>query len=364
MKKVLILGHYPPPAIGPAVATKIISESRLKEKFDLHIFKTNTSNINHLGKFMFSKVLINFKMYVKFFFLLKSTKFNLLLVPVSQTTIGYLKDSIFLLIGRMYGIKIITQLRGSNWVEWLKSSNGFLRFYVKKTMRLAMGGIVLGEKLKYLFEDYYSVDRIFSIPNGAKIYAKDKILDSSSKYLRILYLSNLQPSKGIINLIDSIKILNDLKLKIKLTVVGRWRDEKTQHICLKKCEKYNLPVNFDHSVNHEDKYKYYNNADIFVFTPNKPEGHPWVIVEAIGSGLPVITTDRGAITDSVIDLYNGYVVELNSPEAIASRIKKFYYDRNLIKTMGSNSRLHYEKKFTEEILVKNYSDCFEKVLRF
>ena len=32
--------------------------------------------------------------------------------------------------------------------------------------------------------------------------------------------------------------------------------------------------------------------------------------------------------------------------------------------MGSNSRLHYEKNFTEEILVKNYSDCFEKVLRF
>ena len=322
MKKVLILGHYPPPAIGPAVATKIISESRLKEKFDLHIFKTNTSNINHLGKFMFSKILINFKMYVKFYFLLKNTKFDLILVPVSQTTIGFLKDSIFLLIGRIHNIRFITQLRGSNWSAWLKSSNFFLRLYVRKTMTLAMGGIVLGEKLKYLFEDYYPTERIFSIPNGAKIYANNKILDSNSKHLKILYLSNLQPSKGIINLIDSIKILNDLNLKIKLTVVGRWRDKKTQDLCLKKCEKYSLPVIFEHAANHENKFQYYNNSDIFVFTPIEPEGHPWVIVEAIGSGLPVITTDRGVITDSVIDSYNGYVVELNSPEAIAGRIKK------------------------------------------
>ena len=93
---------------------------------------------------MFSKILINFKMYVKFYFLLKNTKFDLILVPVSQTTIGFLKDSIFLLIGRIHNIRFITQLRGSNWSAWLKSSN-FLRLYVRKTMTLAMGSIVLGE---------------------------------------------------------------------------------------------------------------------------------------------------------------------------------------------------------------------------
>jgi len=48
------------------------------------------------------------------------------------------------------------------------------------------------------------------------------------------------------------------------------------------------------------KFELLSSSDIFVFpTYYPPEGHPWVIVEALAAGLPIISTDQGAITESV-----------------------------------------------------------------
>ena len=106
------------------------------------------------------------------------------------------------------------------------------------------------------------------------------------------------------------------------------------------------------------------NSDIFVFpTFYRNEGHPWVIVEALAAGLPIISTDHGAIIESVIDGVNGYIVKKNNPEDIALKLKLFLDNPDMIRRMGDESCILYKSKYTEQRLVENFDKVFKTILK-
>jgi glycosyltransferase involved in cell wall biosynthesis len=112
----------------------------------------------------------------------------------------------------------------------------------------------------------------------------------------------------------------------------------------------------------KDKLAHFEKADVFVFTPREPEGHPWVIVEAMAAGLPIISTNQGAIIESVRDNQNGFIVEVRNPQMIAARLEELINNKSLRERMGKTSRTLYENNFTEEKMVEKLSGIFEQVL--
>jgi len=361
--KILILGKLPPPYMGPAVATQIILNSDLKDKFDLYHLDTrlNRSLLN-IGKFSLRKISKNIDIYLDLRKILKDKKPDLVLIPISQSTLGFLKDSLFILISRMYGRKVLIHLRGSNIQNWLQKSFFLTRMYVEWVIRRCQGAIVLGENLRYLFEKYFPPEKIFVVPNGANYIFPDKEKKNAKK-VRILYLANLQPSKGIEDVIEAINIINIEKdSEYTLDVLGAWRDKKSKQYCIDTVKENKLTAIFHQVKTSNDKYKFLVNSDIFVFPPRKPEGHPWVIVEAMAAGLPIISTDQGAIIESVIDGVNGFIVEKSNPEIIAEKIKYLIDNPDVRKKMGEKSVKLYIKKFTEDIMVSNLSKAFNSVI--
>ncbi len=205
-KKVLLLGKLPPPYMGPAIATAIILNSSLQDKFQLIFLNTKANDsINTLGKWSLRKVFKNFSLYSKLVRLILKNKPDLILIPISQTTDGFLKDSFYILIALLFRKKVLLQLRGSDFKNWLSASSGFVRWYVKFILKKSRGIIVLGNKLKYLFEDYFSEKYIFVVPNGANYNIPER--KENSQEVKIIYLSNLLASKGIEDVFAAIKIL-------------------------------------------------------------------------------------------------------------------------------------------------------------
>jgi glycosyltransferase involved in cell wall biosynthesis len=99
-----------------------------------------------------------------------------------------------------------------------------------------------------------------------------------------------------------------------------------------------------------------------IFPPREPEGYPWVIVEAMAAGLPVITTDKGAITESVEHLVNGYIIKDKSPKELANRIEYLVKHPQVKSAMGKASFEKYIKYYTEESMVKNLKNIFTTAL--
>ena len=121
-------------------------------------------------------------------------------------------------------------------------------------------------------------------------------------------------------------------------------------------------IKFLGTVSGQSKVDVLLQADVFVLPTYYPaEGQPWVILEAMAAGLPIISTDQGAITESVADGVNGFIVEKRNSHQVAAKIVKLCQDSRLRGLMGSESRRLYEQNFTEEKMVENMSKVFESI---
>lgn len=361
--KILILGKIPPPYYGPAIATAIIVQSELNKDFRLIHFDTRLNDsVGTIGQFSVLKIIKIFFMYYRFFKMLKFHRPALVLVPISQSPSGFFKDSIYILLARLFWGKVLIHLRGSNLKNVIDQSSFLFKVYVKLIYSVSNGVIVLGNNLRFIFHNYFSEDKIFVVPNGANFSFPPRALERSDR-LRFLYFSNLLRSKGIKDVLKAISLLDtDDWSKFELHVVGNWNDNNFKKECCTFVSSNNLPCHFYSPLSGEKKFQMFIDSDVFIFPPREPEGHPWVIVEALAAGLPIITTDQGAISESVSHGENGFIVDSNSPSQIAKRLRGFLKNKESCKLMGAVSRSKYLESYTEDIMVDNLTKVFNILL--
>jgi len=362
-KTILCLGSLPPPYMGPTIASEIILNSKLKNEFNLvHLDTSDHRGLDSLGSLDIRNILLTLKHYIAFIWLLITRKPAMIYMQICQTTLGYLRDVVFILISKIFCSKIICHLRGGNFRNWYMSSGSFLQAIIRKTHSLVDGQIVLGENLRKMFKDILPNQKIFVVPNGKNVAYTPKNKDYTK--IRIMFLSNFIYEKGIVDVLKAVPYVYKAHRNIEFIFVGGWWDKYTK-IEIKKFlyRHQNLPINIKGLVSGDAKFRFLFQSDIFIFpTYYPPEGHPWVIVEAMAAGLPIITTDQGAITESVKDGVNGFIVEKRNPKEIAEKIKVLIDNPDLRKKMGRESRRLYLENFTEDKMIEKLSYAFRAVL--
>ena len=348
--------------MGPAIATRIILNSALKHHFRLiHLQTRLNKDLKDMGSRNALKLLRLFWQYFNYILKIIFHNPDLVLIPISQSWSGFKKDAAFIKLGSILRRKMLIHLRGSNFKNFYLHSTAGKQEYIANVLGKSVGAIVLGENLRYIFEDFFPPTEIFVVPNGADY--EITVPEKKETVFRIVYLGNLQPSKGIEDVVESLILLpEEYHKSVLLVVVGAWRDEATKARLRSRIAEYDLPVNFKDVHVGKDKLKILTDSDVLIFPPREPEGHPWVIIEAMAAGLPVIATDQGAIVESVADGRNGYIVPKRDPEAIAEKIRFLLENPDIRRKMGEESRKLYQEKFTEEKMVVRLRQVFTEVI--
>lgn len=101
--------------------------------------------------------------------------------------------------------------------------------------------------------------------------------------------------------------------------------------------------------------------DAFVL-PSRLEGFPVTIVEAMLSGLPVVATDVGSVTEAVVPAETGWIVEAEDPRALADAMIDLLSDMDRAAAMGTRGREIAMERFTIESTIESYMDMYEQVL--
>ena len=173
--KILILGKQPPPYMGTAVWFETLQQAEWGEEWEVDFFNVNIhKSLATLGKTRWQSIPENLKLYRKLKKQLKKTTYDLVLIPVSQETIGFVKDSFFIRIAGKRVNKVLLMLHGSNFQNWQNSSAAWVRNYTASTLKKTDGMIVLGQNLKSLFTNHYSPINIHVVPNGADLSFRKK----------------------------------------------------------------------------------------------------------------------------------------------------------------------------------------------
>jgi glycosyltransferase involved in cell wall biosynthesis len=103
----------------------------------------------------------------------------------------------------------------------------------------------------------------------------------------------------------------------------------------------------------------YRSADIFVF-PTLADVLPLAIMEAMASGLPVITTDVGAIREQIEDGVTGSLIPPNDVDALCRATLRLVENDDLRHSMGAAARRAGERLFNG---ARNYPRILELMKR-
>jgi glycosyltransferase involved in cell wall biosynthesis len=95
----------------------------------------------------------------------------------------------------------------------------------------------------------------------------------------------------------------------------------------------------------------YNRADVFVF-PTLGDSLPIVIMEAMASSLPVITTNVGAIREEVDDNVTGFLIEPDNTRALIEKTMRLVRDPALREKMGAEGQRVADCRFNAR---RNYN---------
>ncbi len=361
--KVLFLGKLPPPWIGPTVACRLILNSALKDQFELiHLDQSDHRDVNTLGKVDLVNLWLPVKHAVQLVWLILRHRPALVYIPNGQNHISYTRDSIFILISRLLGRRVICHLRGGNFRNWYNAAGRLMRAWVRFVHRRVHGQIVLGENLRPLFNWILPEERIFVVPNGGDFHYPP--VERKDGPMRVLFLGNFIGTKGVLEVLKAAVLLKHRSAEMEFVFAGSWRDAETRReFEVLMAEHPDLPVRVAGQVTGKEKASLLAESDVFLFPTYYPnEGHPWVIVEALAAGLPIISTDHAAISESVLDGVNGFLVAKRSAKAVAGKVEYLLDHPEERHRMGAASLEHYKAEFTEARMVERLAEAFRRTI--
>lgn len=174
----------------------------------------------------------------------------------------------------------------------------------------------------------------------------------------VLFVGKLRYYKGLQYLIEAIKDLD-----INLLIIGSGKEEyNLKRMVLERglLEK----VVFLGEILDEELFRYYANATAFVLPSiYRSEAFGIVILEAMASGIPVITTSIGTATDWInVHQETGLVVPPGDVKALREAISHIVNHPELREEMGRRARERVKNFFTKKRMLESIKNLYNELL--
>ena len=181
--------------------------------------------------------------------------------------------------------------------------------------------------------------------------------------VRMVFLSNLLESKGILDLLDALSLLRQRGCLFTCDIVGAETSEINRERLLKEIAQRELDgvAIYKGSMFGDEKTQVLKDADLFIH-PTHDDCFPLVLLEAMAHGLPCISTNEGAIADIIDNGKTGLIFEKNNPQDLADTIEALLNNETLRNRMGVEGRKKYEQEYTLEHFEQRFVQCMNSIL--
>ena len=312
--RILFILHLPPPIHGAAMMGKYIQESELiNSSFDCFCINLATAgSLSDIGHVSLEKLLKYLLLLRYISHVVKEIRPELVYITPNAGGKAFFKDFIVVQMLKSMGCKIIAHYHNKGVSAY--QSKWIYNFLYKRFFS-NLKVILLAENLYKDIAKYVKREDVYICPNGIPSSCKEEMEARRNNVIpHLLFLSNLLISKGVIVLLDALKILKEKEYTFVCQFIGGETAEINAVQFFEEVNKRELSdlVTYVGRKVREEKEAFFRQADIFVF-PTYYETFGLVNLEAMEYKLPVISTNEGGIPDIVKDGENGLICEKQNP---------------------------------------------------
>ena len=322
---IFFVGAFPPPVHGMAMVNFYIFEQLKAYGLNPVIFDISGDSLDRRIRSKFKKIL---KVIIAIYCLLtrRGLHGDILYISISGG-MGQVFDIIFAILAQFRKMFLVMHHHSFSYLDIFSFRTKLLvKFAGKNCIHLT-----LCDRMANRLKMNYKVMKTCTISNSVFCYKKIQPVKESVKTLKkIGFISNISAEKGIIEFLHLMKIIQNENLPIKGIVAGPFINidiERFFFSYLKNLHNVEY-VGPKYGVEKDD---FFQGIDALVFpTRYIHEAEPMVVLEAMRSGLPVISYDRGCIS-ALIGREWGKVVsyEVNFPTTAFEVIKNYFLHPNV-----------------------------------
>ena len=295
MAKILLIANYKPSVGGISGQIEILLEYFNDNINQIDLFNTKDN--------IFKRILMPFVLFIK------GRKYNIFHIH-GCSFFGFFPIVIGVIIGRLLKKKIIITYHGGGLDEFINKYKTIVIYFFNKADIIT----VPSKYLQNILND-----------NSIKSKYLPNIIRDDNVYFkkRDILKPNLVVTRSferVYNISLVLKAYKTIKLKYPEASLRLIGDGSLKNELVSLSKKLNLKdITFVGRVENKHIGDELNKSDIFI-NPSTKDSFAISMFEAFACGLPVISTNVGAIPDFIKDNENGFLIDSNSVEQLINKI--------------------------------------------
>lgn len=354
--RILFVVHLPPPVHGVTLLSKqVIASETIAAQFGVRVLPLRFSeSVDEIRSASLAKVGRSAITGLRLLKELALKRPDAVYFTFAPTGVAFYRDCAYAAAMKAFGVRRIFHIHARGIASHLDAG------WSRRMYRWLFSGariIHLSSRLEHDTAPIVDASQIVIVPNGIEdVRPAPRIVREGPA--RILFLSNMIREKGPLDLLEALRHLAARGIDFEATFVGaRFHDGCVEEFS-ENVERYGLArrVRYVGPIYGEEKLALFREHDIFAF-PTYNDAFPLVVLEAMQQGLPVVSTDEGAIPEMVVDGETGFVVPKRDTGALAARLEQLVVDPNLRARLGAKGRDRYVAHFTAEQFEQNLASA-------
>lgn len=253
---------------------------------------------------------------------------------------------------------IINHIHGADFNEFYVNASDKKKRQIKRVYNKCSVLIALSDEWKVRLSQIVPESKITIIENYSILHE-----DSLEQRLKrkcsntVLFLGGLGKRKGCYDIPEIVREVKKQIPDVKFILAGSG-SEADEKAIRQLVDENGVAENvvFPGWVRGDEKDRLLREADVF-FLPSYNEGMPMSVLDAMGYGLPVVSTNVGGIPKIVHDGVNGFCCEAGDVDTMANSIKQLIMNDKKRESAAYESMLIVKQKYSLE----SHLECLESV---
>ena len=298
--------------------------------------------------------------------LLGDRRIRIIQISPSLIPVPLIRDGLILLAARITGRRTIVFFRG--WKQYVVdymmrhrwAARIFRVLYQKADCSIVLAGRFIEDLQRIGFNTDRFVVSTTMIEDDLILKAEPSGRGDSAVFL---YLGRISKLKGFEEIIQAAALMKNRRLEFRIDVVGHEDQPGSLDRYQEEISRAGLTdfFTFWGRLTDERKYIRYAEADAFVL-PSWQEGCPTSVLEALGSGLYVVSSDAGALREIIRPEFNGVFVAMKDPAGLAAAMIRVCETLAFIRRKRHEIQIDALSRYSAGSIITTFEKMYEGVL--